>query len=203
MIQRSRDFEREISRRRTIRSFSPDPIPEDVLNNAILAAGSSPSGANLQPWHFSVVTDESVRHEIRKKSEIQEEAFYSHRAPEKWLKALEPMGTTSDKHFLDSAPCHIVVFSKKHILDKGGNKQVTYYPIESVGLATGILITALHFSGICTLTYTPSPMGFLNKILNRPESEKPYMIVVCGFPEKDTTVPDIKRKSLSEISNFI
>ena len=189
--------------RRTIREFSPDPIPQEVLENAIRTAGTAPSGANMQPWHFVVVTDKDTRHQIRIAAEEQEQQFYEHRASDEWLKALAPIGTTADKHFLDSAPCHIAVFLKKYIINDKGEKEKTYYPTESVGLATGMLITALHLSGVATLTYTPNPMHFLTDILGRPETDRPYMILVCGFPPDDVTVPAITRKPLHQIADFL
>ncbi|NQV37929.1 MAG: nitroreductase family protein [Candidatus Marinimicrobia bacterium] len=201
-IENSRDFLNKVSTRRTVREFSSDPIPKEVLENAIQAAGTAPSGANIQPWHFVVVTDKETRHRIRIAAEEQEEQFYEHRASEEWLKALEPIGTNADKHFLDSAPCQIAVFLKKSFIDNNGEKKKSYYPNESVGLATGLLITALHFSGIATLTYTPSPMHFLTDILGRPDTERPYMIVVCGYPSENATVPAITKKPLSKIADF-
>ncbi len=203
MIEKSQQFFDVMSTRRTVREFSTDPLPMEVISNAIKTAGTAPSGANLQPWHFVVVTDEKIRHKIRVEAEIRENDFYTHRAPEEWLKALEPIGTSQDKHFLDSAPCHIAVFQKKSVLDYAGNKQKTYYPTESVGLATGMLISALHYAGIATLTYTPSPMDFLNGILQRPKTDKPYMLVVCGYPAVDAKVPDISKKGLKEIADFV
>lgn len=192
-----------MARRRTIREFSPDPIPKEVLENAVRAAGTAPSGANMQPWHFVVVTDKDTRHQIRIAAEEQEQQFYEYRASDEWLKALAPIGTDADKHFLDSAPCHIAVFLKKYIINDNGEKEKTYYPVESVGLATGMLITALHLSGVATLTYTPSPMHFLTDILGRPETDRPYMVLVCGFPPDDVTVPAITRKSLHQIADFL
>ncbi|MFQ6604849.1 MAG: nitroreductase family protein [Fidelibacterota bacterium] len=198
MIKAAKEFYTKVSARRTVRTFAPDAIPNEVIDYAIAAAGTAPSGANLQPWHFVVVRDPKIRQQIRQQAEANEREFYSERAPEEWLDVLRPLGTDEHKSFLDSAPCLIVVNLKKAVLWKG-QPHKTYYPVESVGLATGILITALHLAGVATLTYTPSPMGFLNDILDRPASERPYMILVCGYPADGTVVPRLTRLPLEEI----
>jgi len=202
MIVTSRSFYKEVKRRRSVREFSDRPIPEEVIRNAILAAGTAPSGANLQPWHFVVVTNPETKRAIREAAEKEERAFYQDRAPDEWLKALGPLGTDEHKPFLEIAPYLIVVFLKKTTLDEGGVERKNYYTAESVGISTGILITALHLSGLATLTHTPSPMKFLNKILERPDSERPFLIVVTGYPSKDAKVPKIDKYCLSQIATF-
>ena len=203
MIKSSYDYFKNISRRRTIRNFSDKHVPIEVINNCILAAGSAPSGANMQPWHFAVVSSIKTKSKIREAAEEEEREFYSSRAPQEWLEALKPLGTDAEKPFLETAPYLIVIFEKRFESLPDGTKVKQYYTKESVGIATGFLISALHFSGLATLTHTPSPMNFLNKILNRPQNEKPYLILVVGYPSVDATVPDIKRKSLSEITSLI
>ncbi len=203
MIERSRAFYAELGKRRTVREFSPEPIPSEVINNCIKAAGTAPSGANLQPWHFVIVTDKEIKHKIRIAAEEEEKEFYANRAPAEWLEALAPLGTDSDKPFLDTAPCLIVIFSKSYDLRDDGTRVKQYYPLESTGIAAGILITALHHSGLASLTHTPSPMKFLNKILNRPANEKPFLILVTGYPAEGVKVPDISKKDYSEITSFI
>jgi len=203
MQQRAAAFYENMQRRRTVRAFSEKPIPEGVIRDCLKAAGSAPSGANQQPWHFGVVTDPKVRHQIREAAEIEERAFYEHRAPDAWLEALSPLGTRWQKPFLDQAPCLIAVFAQKYGIDSQGNTIKHYYVKESVGIATGFLITALHHAGLVCLTYTPSPMDFLNRILQRPQNEKAFMILVAGYPETGVMVPDISKKPLEEISTWI
>ena len=202
MEQNAQQFYATMKKRRTVRSFSDRDIPEQVITNAILAAGTAPSGANLQPWHFAVVSDSVIKKAIRQAAEKEEQEFYSSRAPEQWLNVLKPLGTNDQKPFLETAPYLIVIFLKKHIVNRSGEKQKIYYPLESVGIATGILITALHLSGVATLTHTPSPMRFLNTILERPETEKPFLILVAGYPTKDAKVPNISKHSLEDIARF-
>jgi len=202
MIEASQAFYRDVKRRRTVREFSDRPIPEEVIKNALLAAGTAPSGANMQPWHFVVVTNPETKHAIREAAEEEERAFYEGRAPDEWLKALEPLGTNKDKPFLEIAPCLIVIFLKKYTIDEGGTQHRNYYTTESVGIATGILITALHLSGLATLTHTPSPMKFLNEILGRPDHERPFLVLVTGYPAKDAQVPSITKYPLDEIATF-
>jgi iodotyrosine deiodinase len=203
MIARAQAFAEEMSRRRTVRDFAERPIPAGVIEACIAAAGSAPSGANRQPWHFVVVEDIAVKRRIREGAEEEEREFYEHRAPADWLKALAPLGTDANKPFLETAPTLIVVFSEKHSLDANGEKQKNYYPVESCGLATGLLIAGLHHAGLATLTHTPSPMKFLNEILHRPENEKPFVLLVVGYPSDDAKVPDIKRKILAQYTTFL
>ena len=202
-VERSRNFYQEIKRRRTVRDFSDQPVSREVIENCILAAGTAPNGANLQPWHFSVVENLGVKTEIRKAAEQEEEAFYNGKAPQPWLDALAPLGTDSNKPFLETAPYLIVIFSKSHEQRNDGSTVKNYYANESTGIATGFLIAALHDAGLATLTHTPSPMKFLNKILNRPAHERPFVLLVVGYPSENAVVPDISKKSLAEISNFI
>jgi len=199
MLRRARAFRREMRRRRSVRNFSSRPPPEGVLDECLRAAGSAPSGANLQPWHFVVVTDPEVKSEIREAAEEEERRFYEERAPREWLEALEPLGTGPEKPFLEEAPCLVAVFARSYGVRLDGSKVKHYYVQESVGIATGILITALHRAGLATLTHTPSPMGFLNEILDRPENERPFLLLVAGFPAEDAQVPEIGKKRLEEI----
>lgn len=196
-------FYTNIARRRTVREFSDRPVPRDIIETALKAAGTAPSGANLQPWHFVVVSSAETKKKIRDAAEIEEREFYEHRASPEWLAALEPLGTDSRKPFLETAPYLIAVFLQKYGYLQDGRKVKHYYPTESTGLATGMLITALHQAGLATLTHTPSPMKFLNEILGRPSSERPFLLLVVGYPAEDATVPDIKRKELAEFTTFI
>jgi nitroreductase len=203
MKKRSRHFYNDVKKRRTVRDFSTRAIPREIVENCIKAAGTAPNGANRQPWHFVVVSRHDVKKEIRIAAEEEEREFYQHRAPADWLEALSPLGTDENKPFLETAPYLIVIFSQSYEIDPNGKKLKNYYVQESVGIATGILITALHYSGLVTLTHTPAPMKFLNKILNRPSNEKPFLILVVGYPAKNAKVPDIQKKSLNEIADFI
>ena len=203
MLTQSQVFLQLMSRRRTVRDFSPRELPQGVLENALKAAGSAPSGANMQPWHFVVVQDSAVKKRIREAAEAEERELYTHRASDEWLQALAPLGTDANKAFLQHAPALIAIFLKKFTLDESGRKHKNYYTAESVGIATGILITALHNAGLATLTHTPSPMKFLSQILQRPDYERPYLLLVCGYPSDDATVPDIKRRPLDEIATFV
>jgi len=203
MQQRAIDFYKDLMRRRTVREFSEKPVPRDVIEYCLKAAGTAPSGANQQPWHFVAVSDPVVKHRIREAAEKGERAFYEHRAPDAWLNALSHLGTHAKKPFLDQAPCLIVIFAQKYGIDTEGKKIKHYYVKESVGIATGFLISALHHAGLVSLTYTPSPMGFLNKILNRPSNEKAFMILVTGYPKKEVTVPNISKKDLGEIVTIV
>ena len=202
MKRRSAEFFDAINQRRTVREFSDRPVPADVIENALRAAGTAPSGANLQPWHFAVVTNAAIKKQVRDAAEIEEKEFYEHRASPEWLAALEPLGTDSNKPFLETAPCIIAVFLQKYGLLPDGRKVKHYYPVESTGLASGILITALHMAGLVCLTHTPSPMKFLNKILHRPVSDRPFLLLVAGYPADNATVPDIGRKALEEFVSF-
>ncbi|MDP6823799.1 MAG: nitroreductase family protein [Dehalococcoidia bacterium] len=203
MRGRAADFYSEIGRRRTVRDFS-DRVPlREVLDDCLRAAGSAPSGANMQPWHFAVVGDPAVKRRIRIAAEEKEREFYSGRAPQEWLDALEPLGTSAEKPFLETAPWLIGIFEESYGLLPDGRRVKHYYARESVGIATGVLITALHHAGLATLTHTPSPMGFLNEIMERPPNERAFLLLVAGYPAEDATVPDIGRKSLEEFSSFI
>lgn len=203
MLQESRSFYDQMSRRRTVRDFSSREIPAGILENALAAAGTAPSGANMQPWHFVVVTNPDLKRRIRQAAEIEERALYEHRASDEWLKALAPLGTDANKPFLETAPALIAIFLKKFSVDENGRKHKNYYTMESVGIATGILITALHRAGLATLTHTPSPMKFLGEILGRPSFERPFLLLVTGFPAPEARVPDIKRRPLEDISTFL
>ena len=202
MQQRAAAFRDDMRRRRTVRQFSPRPVGQSVVEDCIAAASTAPSGANLQPWHFVVVSDPDIKRQIREAAEHQEEEFYRRRAPQEWLEALEHLGTDQHKPFLETAPYLVVVFVQKHGTAPDGTKIKHYYPLESVGIATGILITALHLAGLATLTHTPSPMGFLNEILDRPTSERPFLVLVTGYPATDALVPLIDKKPLTEIVTF-
>ena len=188
--------------RRTVRDFSPEPVPEGIIEQAILTAGTAPNGANLQPWHFAVVRSAEVKRRIRLAAEEEERAFYSGRAPQEWLEALAPLGTDAEKPFLETAPVLIAIFMKSKVASAGGKLQKTYYPKESVGIATGFLIAALHEVGLATLTHTPSPMQFLNPILDRPPEEKPFLLLVAGYPAAECTVPAITKLPLEAIASF-
>ncbi len=203
MLQRARDFRTNIQRRRTVRHFSDRPVAIEVIRECLMAAGSAPSGANLQPWHFAVVSDPSIKSRIRVAAEEEERDFYHRLAPKEWLEALAPLGTDEHKPFQETAPYLIVVFAQSHGVLPDGRSVKNYYVNESVGIATGFLIAALHHAGLATLTHTPSPMKFLNAILNRPTHERPYLILVTGHPAPDAVVPAIGKKSLNEIATFV
>jgi len=203
MRNRVETFYADIDRRRTVREFSARPVPRDIIETALKAAGTAPSGANLQPWHFVVVGDAEIKKKIREAAEVEEREFYEHRASPEWLAALEPLGTDSDKPFLETAPYLIAIFLQKYGYLEDGRKVKHYYPVESTGIATGMLITALHQAGLATLTHTPSPMKFLNEILGRPTSERPFLLLVVGYPAEDARVPDIHRKELGEFTTFV
>ena len=202
MRRRLKDFHAEVARRRSVREFSDRPVPRDIIETALMAAGTAPSGANLQPWHFVVVSGAETKRRIREAAEAEEREFYAHRASPEWLAALEPLGTDSDKPFLEAAPFLIAVFLQKYGTLGDGRKVKHYYPTESTGIATGILITALNHAGLATLTHTPSPMRFLNEILGRPKSERPFLLLVTGYPADGARVPDIGRKALGEFVTF-
>jgi nitroreductase len=202
MLKRAEEFANDLHRRRTIRDFSARALPAGLIEHCLNAALSAPSGANMQPWHFVVVTDPEIKHQIRMAAEIEEKEFYEHRASAEWLEALQPLGTDENKPFLEVAPCLIAVFVQKYGLLPDGRKFKHYYPTESVGLATGMLISALHRAGLASLTHTPSPMKFLNKILGRPKHERPFLLIVAGYPADDAQVPDIKRRDMEESVSF-
>lgn len=203
MKRRAISFREEMQRRRTVRQFSDRPVPREVIEECLLVAGSAPSGANLQPWHFVVVRDPRVKREIRIAAEQEEEEFYHRRAPQEWLDALSVIGTDEHKPFLETAPCLIAVFGKNHSFLPDGRRVRNYYVSESVGIATGFLIAAIHNAGLVSLTHTPSPMGFLNTILDISPDEKPYLILVVGYPAENAQVPIIEKKFLEEIATFI
>ncbi len=202
MISRSDEFLLEMKRRRTVRDFSSREVPETVIRNAIAAAGTAPSGANMQPWHFVAVSNRQTKKKIRIAAEEEERALYQHRASDEWLNALAPLGTDANKPFLEEAPWLIAVFAQKFTINENGDRLKNYYTPESIGIATGILITALHHAGLVTLTHTPSPMGFLRTTLGRPEHEKAFLLLVTGHPTEDAMVPDIRRKTLDSIATF-
>ena len=202
MRERARSFYNDMRRRRTVRDFSDRDVPREIIEDCIKTAGTAPNGANKQPWHFSVVSDPNVKKEIREAAEEEEREFYENRATEEWLEALAPLGTDPNKPFLEDAPYLIAIFSQSYGIDDQGEKETHYYVKESVGIATGMLITAIHNAGLASLTHTPSPMGFLNEILGRPDNERPFLLLVVGYPAENVKVPDISKKSLDEIASF-
>lgn len=202
-IARARAFAEAMASRRTVRDFSPAPVPRELIEHALRAAGSAPSGANQQPWRFVAVAHGPVRQRIRAAAEAEEREFYQQRAPDAWLQALAPLGTDADKPFLETAPWLIGIFYERFGLDAEGNKHKRYYPQESVGIATGLLIAALHQAGLATLTHTPSPMGFLNELLGRPRHEMPFLLLVVGHPAEDCRVPAIQRLPLEAYASFV
>lgn len=203
MPARAESFYEEIRGRRTVRAFADRPVDQAIIEHCLRAAGTAPNGANLQPWHFVVVSDPMVKRQIRLAAEAEEREFYGGRAPQEWLDALAPIGTDAHKPFLETAPYLIAIFAQAHGVATDGSKIKHYYVTESVGIATGILITALHHAGLATLTHTPSPMGFLNEILGRPANERPFLLLVVGYPAADATVPQITKKSLDEFVSFV
>ncbi|NDV61903.1 nitroreductase family protein [Puniceicoccales bacterium CK1056] len=202
MQSRAKAVYKRLSARRSVRDFSTDPIPEGVLEDAIRSAGTAPNGANQQPWHFAVVRDPEIKRKIRLAAEEEERAFYNGRAPKEWLNTLAPLGTDAEKPFLETAPALVAIFMKSKIKAPDATLRKTYYPKESVGIATGFLIAALQEIGLSTLTHTPSPMQFLNQILDRPPEEKPFLLLVVGYPSKSCTVPAIQKLPLEQISSF-
>jgi len=203
MAQRAADFYAEMRRRRSVRHFSDRPVPREVIEGCLRAAGTAPSGANMQPWHFVAVSDPAVKRQIRLAAEERERAFYARRASQAWIDALAPLGTDARKPFLETAPYLIAVFAQRYGLGPDGSRIPHYYVHTSAGIATGILITALHHAGLATLTYTPSPMGFLREILGRPPNERPLLLVVTGYPAAGARVPEVGKKQLSEIATFV
>jgi iodotyrosine deiodinase len=195
MRERATAFLERMRTRRSVRQFSSEPVPLDVITSCIEAAAQAPSGANKQPWTFVLVTDAELKRRIREGAEEEERAFYGGRAPDRWLEDLAPLGTDASKPFLEDAPALVVVFAQRH----GSDDERHYYVQESVGIACGLLLAALHHAGLGTLTHTPSPMGFLADILGRPKNERPYLLIPVGYPASDCTVPDIQRKALSEV----
>jgi len=202
MRRRAREFHEHLKKRRTVREYSHRDVPREIIEQCLLAAGTAPSGANQQPWHFAVVSDPVLKKRIREAAEEEESAFYGGRAPDEWLEALAHLGTDEHKPFLETAPYLIVVFAQSHGVKPDGSSFKHYYVTESVGLATGMLIAAVHNAGLVSLTHTPSPMGFLNEVLGRPANERPFLILVVGYPADDVKVPKITKKSLDEIASF-
>ncbi|RMH00828.1 MAG: nitroreductase family protein [Chloroflexi bacterium] len=203
MVRRAAEFYTDLRRRRTVRHFSSRPVPREVIEYCLLAAGTAPNGANRQPWTFVVVSDPAIKREIRIAAEAEEREFYERRAPQEWLEALAPLGTDANKPFLEIAPYLIAIFARSYDVLPDGRKLKNYYAQESVGIATGMLITALHHAGLVSLTHTPSPMRFLNRILGRPENERPFLLLVVGYPADDAEVPVITKKGLDEIAVFL
>lgn len=204
LLERAAAFHAAMARRRTVRDYSDRRVPRAVIEHAVATAGTAPSGANLQPWHFVAVgqQDTALRRKIREAAETEEREFYTHRAPQEWLAALAPLGTDWRKPFLEIAPWLIAIFVKPHGVNADGTVLKHYYAVESVGIAAGLLIAALHQAGLATLTHTPSPMGFLNALLDRPSSERPFLLLVVGYPSDDAQVPDITRKPLNDIMTW-
>lgn len=202
MRQRAAEFYTTMRRRRTVRDYARRDVPREVIEQCLLAAGTAPNGANLQPWHFVVVSDPAIKKQIREAAEAEERDFYERRAPQEWLAALEPLGTDWRKPFLETAPFLIAIFAESYSVNTEGTHVKNYYVQESVGIATGFLITACHLAGLATLTHTPSPMGFLNEILGRPKNERPYLILVVGYPAENVQVPAITKKPLAQIATF-
>ncbi len=203
MRERAAQFYADLSRRKTIREFSSEPVPPEVIEHCLQAAGTAPSGANHQPWHFAVVQSAALKKIIRQEAEIEERDFYAHRAPQEWKDALAPLGTDADKRFLEEAPVLIAVFGQKHTLMDDGSRVKNYYVTESVSIATGFLIAALHHAGLASLTHTPSPMGFLNELLKRPSNEKPVILLVVGYPKEGAMIPNIRKRELRDIASFL
>jgi iodotyrosine deiodinase len=202
-LSRAQEFAHALSSRRTVRDYSSQAVPRELIEACIQAAGSAPSGANQQPWRFVAISNAKLKHKIRLAAEEEEREFYERRAPDEWLNALSHLGTDANKPFLEIAPWLIAVFYERTGPEENGQKAKRYYPHESTGIASGMLIAALHQAGLATLTHTPSPMAFLNEILNRPKNEVPYLLLVVGYPAEDCRVPDIERKTLPEIASFI
>ena len=202
MLNRSKSFLENVKQRRSVRDFSSRTVPLSLITNAVKAAGCSPSGANKQPWHFVIVNNSTVKKEIRLAAEKEEKAFYDYRATDQWLRDLEPFETSSSKPFLENAPTLIVVFKKIYDIE-GEERKKNYYVNESVGIACGILLTALHYSGLTALTHTPSPMGFLENVLNRPKNERAFLLIPVGFPVENAEVPTIKKKPLNQICDIV
>lgn len=199
MIEKSDSFYEWINQRRSIREFSDRPVPREVIENIIKTASTAPSGAHKQPWTFCVVSDQSLKKKIRDAAEKEERESYDGRMSEEWLKDLAPIGTNWDKPFLEMAPYLIIVFKRSYEIEEGGHKHQNYYVAESVGIACGFLLAAIHEAGLGALTHTPSPMNFLCTILNRPQNEKPFLVIPVGYPAEECWVPDLKRKELQEV----
>ena len=205
MAARARAFYDDIRRRHTIRAFADKPVPRAIVEDCIRAAGTAPSGANHQPWHFAAIGSAAVKARVRAAAEAEERAFYDGRAGQEWLEALDPLGTDADKPYLETAPWLIAIFAQRRGGVAAGQDRKNYYINESVGIATGFLICALHHAGLATLTHTPKPMGFLNEICGRPDTDKPYILLVTGYPASDATVPihALTKKALDDITTFL
>lgn len=205
MRARAEAFRKEISRRHTVREFSPRPVPRDIIETCLRAAGTAPNGANHQPWHFAVIGNPAIKARIRAAAEEEERAFYAGKAGVEWLGALRPLGTDPEKPFLEIAPWLIAIFGARSSPSADGVMRKNYYVPESVSIATGFLIAALHHAGLATLTHTPSPMGFLNEICGRPAQEKPYILLVTGYPADNAHIPRhaTEKKPLAEIASFL
>lgn len=199
MLRRSREYYEEMDRRRSVRHYSDRPVAREVVENAIRTAGTAPSGAHKQPWHFALVGDVGMKRRIREAAEAEERESYENRMPQSWLDDLEPLGTDWHKPFLTTCPWLVVVFAQAYGLDAEGRKRKNYYVQESVGICVGMLLAALHHAGLATLTHTPSPMGFLQRILDRPENERAYMLIAVGYPEAGCRVPELSRRPLDAI----
>jgi nitroreductase len=203
MLARAEALYSEMNRRRTVREFSPRPVQREVIESCIRTAGTAPSGANQQPWQFVVVSNAAMKSRIRVAAEAEEAEFYARRATDEWLDALAPLGTDANKSFLEVAPYLIAIFYEAYGLNDAGQRVKRYYPMDSVGIASGMLIAALHHAGLASLTHTPSPMAFLNEIVGRPENERPFLLLVVGYPAEGARVPNITRKPLEAIARFI
>ncbi len=201
-LVRTAEFLELMSRRRSVRDFAPDPVPRELIELCLRVAATAPSGANQQPWRFVAVSDHALQRRLRLAAEVEEREFYQRRAPQEWLDALGPLGTDAEKPFLERAPWLIAIFYERFGVDEAGNRSKRYYPHESVGIATGMLIAALHNAGLATLTHTPSPMGFLNELLNRPRSEMAYLLLVVGYPAPGCRVPAIERLDFYRVAEF-
>lgn len=202
MIEKSSSFYQWYNKRRSVRDFSDKEVPKEIIENILLAASSAPSGAHKQPWTFVAVQNKSIKHKIRLAAEEEERKSYEDRMPDEWLEELKPIGTDWRKPFLETAPWLIVVFKRSYNIENG-KKTNNYYVSESVGLASGFLLSAIHHAGLVSLTHTPSPMNFLHTILQRPENEKPFLLIPVGYPAKEVWVPDLQRKKLSDFAVFI
>ena len=201
-LRNSAAFLEQCARRRTVRDYSDRPVSREVIENCVRAAGTAPSGAHQQPWHFSLIQDANIKREIRIAAEAEEREFYESRATDEWLDALKPFGTNSEKPFLEIAPWLIAVFCQRYGLAEDGSQTKHYYATESTGIATGLLVTAVHNAGLASLTHTPSPMGFLSQILNRPENERAFVLLAVGYPSPTCEVPNIERKPLNDIASW-
>lgn len=200
MLQKSHTFYKWMNGRRTVRNFSEKPVPKSVIENILLTASTAPSGAHKQPWTFCVVSDAAIKKQIRTAAEKEEYESYNNRMPEEWLNDLRPLQTNWRKEFLETAPYLIIVFKRSYEVEGGGQKHPNYYVTESCGIACGFLLAAIHHAGLAALTHTPSPMNFLSKVLNRPENEKPFLLIPVGYPAEECWVPELKRKTIEKIS---